>query len=63
MSQDPKLPMSLPAPRLRDSVPRFQRQEATGEDTSRAALRALVQLLARQAAEEVVEDSGAPAVH
>ncbi len=58
MTQDPKLPMSLPAPRLRDSAPRF-RHQAAGDDSCSDALRGLVRLLARQAAREFFDDTDA----
>ena len=63
MKQGRKLQSRLPAPSFRGKAPRFQQREATDDDPSRAALRALVQLLARQAAKEVMEESDAPAVH
>ncbi len=63
MQRGPKQPSRPFTPRFRDKAPRFQRQEATGDESSRSALRALVRLLARQAAAEIMDNSDAPAVH
>lgn len=63
MKQGPKQPIRPFAPRFRDKAPRFQRQEAVGDDPSRPALRALVRLLARQAAQETFDDGHGPEAH
>lgn len=63
MNQGPKLPSRQPVPRLRDKAPRFQRREAAGDTPCRSALRGLVRLLARQAAQETFDDGHGPEAH
>ena len=58
VTEEPKRPSRPPAPRLRDSAPRF-RYRGAGDKSSVDALRGLMRLLARQAAGEFFNDTDA----